>query len=186
MHTANRRKTSAALLIATLVASLLSVFAGASPARAEPRWCGGGCDGKSPSAVVMLLDGRQVRCNASQRRVYGPAYPEDPGYFDPAEDNTTDYDFFMRASHFYSTECQTTWLQVTNDRAIGRTFCSMQETRTAAGRARTVTGACPAQGKTTTTPMLDDHDANGASINYGLLIDNGGGWPYRQVRTPLY
>lgn len=174
------------LLMASFTASLLGVVAHPTPARAEPHWCGVACDGKAPSSYVVMSDGRRVRCSDSQRVVSGPYYPDDPNYFDPAEDNTTDVDIYMRGYHMYSTTCETTWLQVTNLRATGRTSCTMQEWRNPANRRAHVNGVCPAAGRTTVTPMLDDHDPQHASINYGFFSETGGGWPYRQFRTNLY
>ena len=156
-----------------IVAVMMAVFGlmcvqAVSPRHAEarePHVCGVTCNGKAPTASVLLQDGRTVVCANSARTVQGPLYPT----FQATEGPYTDP--YMLVYHVYSTECATTWLSVRNTKAIGRSYCAMWEQRYKAVTHRS-NGACPAAGHTSVTPMVDDYMPDSSAAAYGHLEEN--------------
>ena len=165
--TLDHRRTGTILAVVFALLALFGLQA-VSPQRAEarePHVCGSNCNGKLPTARVLLQDGRTLVCAASAIAVEGPIYP-----FYPVEAPNSYTDVNMLVYHMYSTECATTWLSVRNTRAIGRSYCSMYEARYKAPTYR-ADGACPAAGHTSVTPMVNDYMPDNSSVAQGKLSE---------------
>ena len=166
-----RVTTSIGALLAVVVAGIVLSPPAATAVQIGP--CGpAACDGKLPTDTVRLRNGDQVICLIGAQIVGGPFYPDDPTYFDPPYDNYTDVDVNMRGYYYYSPVCATTWLSVTNLKAIGRKACNMSNRRVVGSDQKVVYAPCPAAGQTRTTPMLDDYDHLGRAIAYGQLWED--------------
>jgi hypothetical protein len=164
------------IALATTAVSVFGLF-GASSASAAPvatnaagHYCGTACNGKPPQSTVTLLDGARVVCNDSAVLVGGPYNPR----YSHAGTTITDLD--IQGGHYYSTVCQTTWLRVQSTSVWRAETCKYVEFNSVT-RAQW-TQACPAPGGRGTTAMIDDHDPNGAAINYGYLEETSGGLPF--------
>lgn len=158
------RRLLPAWVVLALTAGLLALTP-TGPAAADAPWCGSACNNRLPSANVTLLNGSVVKCVNSAITVGGPYHPIGGGTTAAISDPN------MTLRHMYSNSCQTTWLRITNSKAIGRTSCYAFERRYVDPVYRTPNYSCPATGTTIDIGMVDDHEGSGGAAAYGYLYE---------------
>ena len=142
----------------TLGMSALLVLMGLSVATAKPAqastasaataawYCGSSCNNLDPyKSKLPYSDGTTFTC-AQTKKLVSSGHPVDSRGVGDA---------YMTVWVYYSTFCQTLWLEAKNTKAVGRAQCETDVwiTKTSYSKAY----GCPAAGYTSNTMMVDDH-----------------------------